>query len=286
MKQITAHLSSPSIITASSSTAQKVVDTTTQQDKTNMELKNMLQAIHEDLKERINKVDEEVKEVKEMMGKSEQRLKIMEEKAESTEKKVEDMDYRLKITDKNQERTIILLEMDKADYYLRFQNIEEEKGKKFPLKIAEILAEAMDENKEKIRNGINEIFRVHTRYAMRNNLPREIHVIFIKKTLKTDILHLMRKTTIKHKGREIVALKQVPRRVRDLRKEYQFLTKCLIKRGVSYRWLVSERILVNWQEQRHRLDTIEKAELFYEQYIGFQEEERLREERGAGYQEE
>ncbi|XP_034286083.2 vomeronasal type-2 receptor 26-like [Pantherophis guttatus] len=79
------------------------------------------------------------------------------------------------MADKNQEK-IISLEMDKAEYYLRFQNIEEEKGENLAEVMVEILAEVLEEPKEKILNGIDEIYRVHTQYAMTNKLPREMHV--------------------------------------------------------------------------------------------------------------
>lgn len=43
------------------------------------------------------------------------------------------------------------------------------------------LAETMEESKEGILNGIDETYRAHTRHAMRNNPPGEIHVRFTKK---------------------------------------------------------------------------------------------------------
>uniref|UniRef100_A0A8C6VDL0 Uncharacterized protein n=1 Tax=Naja naja TaxID=35670 RepID=A0A8C6VDL0_NAJNA len=62
-------------------------------------------------------------------------------------------------------------------------------------------------------------------YAMINKLPREVHIRFIKKIIKTQILQVAREKTLKYKGKEIVVLKQLPRRVREMRREYTFLTK-------------------------------------------------------------
>uniref|UniRef100_A0A2D4KHD0 L1 transposable element RRM domain-containing protein n=2 Tax=Micrurus TaxID=8634 RepID=A0A2D4KHD0_9SAUR len=75
---------------------------------------------------------------------------------------------------------------------------------------------------------------------MRNNLPREVHVRFTKKTMRTEIMQKATDDLLKYKGKNIIALKQIPRKVRDLRREYQFLTKMLIKKEVNYRWLIPE----------------------------------------------
>uniref|UniRef100_A0A8C5SX90 L1 transposable element RRM domain-containing protein n=1 Tax=Laticauda laticaudata TaxID=8630 RepID=A0A8C5SX90_LATLA len=80
--------------------------------------------------------------------------------------------------------------------------------------------------------GIDEVFRIFTRYAMRNKLPREVHVRFMKKTIKTQILQSARDKTLKYKDKEIMVLKQVPRRMREMKREYQFLTKKLIKLSI------------------------------------------------------
>uniref|UniRef100_A0A8C6X6C3 Uncharacterized protein n=1 Tax=Naja naja TaxID=35670 RepID=A0A8C6X6C3_NAJNA len=61
-------------------------------------------------------------------------------------------------------------------------------------------------------------------------LPREVHIRFMKKAIKTQILQMAREKTLKYKDKEIVVLKQVPRRVREMRREYQFLTKILLKK--------------------------------------------------------
>uniref|UniRef100_A0A2D4N8V4 Uncharacterized protein n=1 Tax=Micrurus spixii TaxID=129469 RepID=A0A2D4N8V4_9SAUR len=62
-----------------------------------------------------------------------------------------------------------------------------------------------------------------------------------------------------------------------MRREYQFLTKMLLKKGVNYRWLIPEGLMFTWQEQRHRIDSIEKAELFYLEYFRGKEEETRKE---------
>lgn len=90
-------------------------------------------------------------------------------------------------TDKSLEETVISLEMGKADFFLKFQNIEEEKGEDLADKMGGLLAEVLDVTKEKALSEMDEIFRVHTGYERRNKLPREVHVRFLKKTTRMEI---------------------------------------------------------------------------------------------------
>uniref|UniRef100_A0A2D4MPG2 L1 transposable element RRM domain-containing protein n=1 Tax=Micrurus spixii TaxID=129469 RepID=A0A2D4MPG2_9SAUR len=103
-------------------------------------------------------------------------MQKMEERGDQTEKKVGEIDNRLTVVEQDKGKRMIALEMDKADFYLRFQNVERIMTK--------MLAEAMEISKEKTMDGIDEVFQVYTRYAMRHKLPREVHVRFTKKTIK------------------------------------------------------------------------------------------------------
>lgn len=78
--------------------------------------------------------------------------------------------------------------MEKVAYYLRFQNIEEEKGEDFLDMMIELLAEALKLNKQEMDNQVDEIFRIHASCAERHRLPREVHVRFVKKSTRDEIL--------------------------------------------------------------------------------------------------
>lgn len=75
------------------------------------------------------------------------------------------MDYRLIQADKDLEGTIITLEMEKAEYFLR--NIEEEKEKDLADIMSELLADALEMSKQELQTGMDKIFRIHTCYAKR-----------------------------------------------------------------------------------------------------------------------
>uniref|UniRef100_A0A2D4L6G4 Uncharacterized protein n=1 Tax=Micrurus paraensis TaxID=1970185 RepID=A0A2D4L6G4_9SAUR len=71
-----------------------------------------------------------------------------------------------------------------------------------------------------------------------------------------------------------------------MRREYLFLTKELLKRTVNYIWLVPEGLMFTWQEQKHRIDIVEKAELFYLEYFRGRGEDTRKEESLIEFQEE
>uniref|UniRef100_A0A8C6XMY5 L1 transposable element RRM domain-containing protein n=1 Tax=Naja naja TaxID=35670 RepID=A0A8C6XMY5_NAJNA len=120
-------------------------------------------------------------------------------------------------------------EIDRSEFYLR-KMWRKKKGENLLEKMAQILAELLEIMEEKMRDGIDETFRVYTRYAMRNKLPREIHIRFTKKSIKSQILQAARDKTLKYNNKDIMVLKQVPRRIRENRREYAFLSKNYIWR--------------------------------------------------------
>uniref|UniRef100_A0A2H6N9Y8 L1 transposable element RRM domain-containing protein n=1 Tax=Micrurus carvalhoi TaxID=3147026 RepID=A0A2H6N9Y8_9SAUR len=123
----------------------------------------------------------------------------MEVKASIMEQRVGEIDYRLSRSDQTKEKKIIMLEMDKADYYLRFQNAVEEKDENLADIMADLLAAATEETKERMIYDMDKIFRVQTRYGMRHKLPREVHIRFTKKAIRTEILKAVRDEPLKYK---------------------------------------------------------------------------------------
>uniref|UniRef100_A0A8C6VIY2 L1 transposable element RRM domain-containing protein n=1 Tax=Naja naja TaxID=35670 RepID=A0A8C6VIY2_NAJNA len=198
------------------------------------------------------------------MEKYGERIKKIEEQQEQKDKEMGSFNTRLNEVERDHNE-LLRGEIDRSEFYLRFQNVEEEKGENLLEIMAQILAELLEITEAKMRDGIDETFRIYTRYATRNKLPREIHIRFTKKSIKSQILQAARDKTLKYNNKDIMVLKQVPRRIRESRREYVFLSKELLRRGVNYRWLIPEGLLFVWWEQRHRINTVEKAELFYDE---------------------
>uniref|UniRef100_A0A2D4FVT5 L1 transposable element RRM domain-containing protein n=1 Tax=Micrurus corallinus TaxID=54390 RepID=A0A2D4FVT5_MICCO len=117
---------------------------------------------------------------------------------------------------------------------MRFQNIKEEKEEDLPDVMAEIIAKILRTEKEEIVMEIDETYRVQMNYARKHHLPRKVHVRLNKKSIHDEILHRTRDDPVEHSGKQIIVLKQVPRRVRELSRPYHFLTTKLIK-YISFR---------------------------------------------------
>ncbi|XP_026537989.1 RAB6-interacting golgin [Notechis scutatus] len=73
----------------------------------------------------INKLEDKFDTIQQTMQKNEQKLEEVELRTVQNEKKLELMDNRMMTINKRLEEQIIHLEMDRAAYYLRFQNIIE-----------------------------------------------------------------------------------------------------------------------------------------------------------------
>uniref|UniRef100_A0A2D4HSP0 Uncharacterized protein n=1 Tax=Micrurus lemniscatus lemniscatus TaxID=129467 RepID=A0A2D4HSP0_MICLE len=100
-----------------------------------------------------------------------------------------------------------------------------------------------------------------------------------------DIISLYREEPMIYKGKEITTLKQVPKRVREQRKEYRFLAARLNKNNILFRWIIPEGMLVLWQGKKIRIDTLEKAKEFHIQLLGTEEPGSSREELESASQE-
>uniref|UniRef100_A0A2D4PV37 L1 transposable element RRM domain-containing protein n=1 Tax=Micrurus surinamensis TaxID=129470 RepID=A0A2D4PV37_MICSU len=132
------------------------------------------------------------------------KIKTIEEQAKETEKKIELMDQKIMDKNKETEEAFTHLEMDRASYYLRFQNVEEDKEEKLVLVMAGIIEELLQKEKNEIIDELNDVYRVFTSYARRHRLPQEVHIRFARRQVKDIIYKILRDEEIKYKGKEII----------------------------------------------------------------------------------
>uniref|UniRef100_A0A2D4PWZ7 L1 transposable element RRM domain-containing protein n=1 Tax=Micrurus surinamensis TaxID=129470 RepID=A0A2D4PWZ7_MICSU len=131
------------------------------------------------------------------------------------------------------EDSLIHIEMDQAAFYLRFQNVEEMKEENLEMIMVELIAEKLEREKDEILNELDDVYRVSTNYVRRNRLPKEIHIRFARKKVHNILYKIAREEGIQYKGKKIQVLKQVPRRVREQRRDYRFLATYLNKKKYS-----------------------------------------------------
>uniref|UniRef100_A0A2D4KJV1 L1 transposable element RRM domain-containing protein n=1 Tax=Micrurus paraensis TaxID=1970185 RepID=A0A2D4KJV1_9SAUR len=152
---------------------------------------------------------------------------------------MEKINQQLKSVNKEMEDSLTYIEMDQAAFYLRLQNVEEMKDENLEMMMAELIAEKLEREKDEILNELDDVYRVSTNYARRNRLPKEIHIRFARKKVR-DILYKIAREGIQYGGKEIRVLKQVPKRVREQRRDYRFLATYLNKKKILFRWLIPE----------------------------------------------
>ncbi|XP_070800788.1 uncharacterized protein [Pituophis catenifer annectens] len=138
---------------------------------------------HDDLKsdvgeinDNIKKMDDKIERIQQNIAKNEQRIQKTELKMEQMVKKVEMLEQQQMASNRELEDSLTYLEMEKASFYLRFQNIAETKEEDLGEIMTEIFAETTQKDKDDIQRDIDEAYRVHTNYARRNKLPKEVHV--------------------------------------------------------------------------------------------------------------
>ncbi|XP_026530050.1 uncharacterized protein LOC113416407 [Notechis scutatus] len=158
------------------------------------------------------------------------RLQMIEKRTEKTEQKLESVDQKMKEQNKEVENTLIQLEMERASFYLRFQNVEETKEEDLTAIMAEIITEALQRGKSEIINELDVVYRVYTNYARRFRLSKEVHIRFAREKKAKDIIYkITRDEPMSYRGKEIIMLKQIPKRVCEQEKEYRFQPLDLIK---------------------------------------------------------
>uniref|UniRef100_A0A2H6N1Z6 L1 transposable element RRM domain-containing protein n=1 Tax=Micrurus carvalhoi TaxID=3147026 RepID=A0A2H6N1Z6_9SAUR len=249
------------------------------------EIKEEMKNFKTEVRSDIMKLDGKVDSIQKALEKNENKIKEVEKRTEKMEQEIGKISQQLKMINKEMENSFIQIEMEQAAFYLRFQNVEETKEDNLEMIMAELIAEKLEREKDEILNKLDDVYRVSTNYARRYRLPKEIHIRFARKKVCDILYKIAREEGTQYRGKEIQVLKQVPRRVREQRRDYRFLATYLNKKNILFRWLIPEGMLVTWEERRIRIDTLERAQEFYEQLIG-PEESSSKEESESYVQEE
>ncbi|XP_070805241.1 myosin-6-like [Pituophis catenifer annectens] len=241
---------------------------------------------HVELKSDIHSIDQKMSEIQESIHNNEKKIKKVETRVEQNERNLDSINQKLMAQNRELEDSIIQLEMDRAAFYLRFQNVVEEKDEDLGAVMVDLIAGILQQDKDDIIKKLDEIYRVKTNYARRNKLPREVHVRFALRKVKDVVYNIVRDEPVNFKGKEVIVLKQVPKRVRDLRRDYRFLEIQLNKRSIPFRWLIPEGMLITWQGKRIKIDSLVSAQELLDQLRGEGEGQSSKEELDIASQEE
>lgn len=237
-----------------------------------------LSALTEQMKGLNDKMDgvqqqllENQKQIMEMMDFK----KDQEERLTKTEDKIKELEYKLKC----EEETNLKMEMERAGYIIRLQNVEEtkkeEKEDLFSL-ISVAIAEFMEMEAEEVSNELDQVYRVGNIFTKRHNPPREVHIKCVRKGFRDEVFLQARKKTMEINKKEIKIVKEVPWRIHLRRNEYKTLTKCLQNNKIEYRWIVPEGIIFLFQGNRYKINSVFKAQEFLRRHaidLGYESSE-------------
>lgn len=125
-----------------------------------------------------------------------------------------------------EEDTLIELQMGRAEYILRLQNIPEQKGEDTMDVVSKLFATWLECSEEEVSQNTDMARRVSSAYIRKHGLSREIHVTFI--------LNISQEKQCFYLGEKIKVLKHIPWRARRRRQRYDKLVSFLRENSIPY----------------------------------------------------
>ena len=195
----------------------------------------------EEINQQITTLTNQISEINQEVQQNKIQIQQLDQKSTQNSQQIEalkqEKDKTQEILKKYEEATLTI-EMDRASNILRFRNIPENNDMGLLDQMEEALVEFLDIEKSQMSREIAEIFRINSSFARRNKMPRDVHITFLRRKIKEDILKRSRENPLKIQGEEIVVLKQIPWKIQEIRKQYFFLTKKLNEKDINFRWII------------------------------------------------
>lgn len=206
------------------------------------------------------------------------------EKLESTTKKLEKKVENLSMIQTEEQEISLKLQLKQRELCLKLRGVPEQFNENLYEFLTPILAKYMSVPTQQFSWEIDRMYRLNSKVAREKKLPRDIVLYLLRKRVKDEILQKNHKTKLVIQGNEVHIYKDVPPKILKRRKEYKFLTEFLKKYRVPYRWAELNGLSLIWRQKRFNLQTVEKAQEFWEEYK--KEIEETREARVDGEEEE
>nr|XP_016850410.1 PREDICTED: uncharacterized protein PF11_0207-like [Anolis carolinensis] len=175
------------------------------------------------------------------------------------QQKVETMEFKNTKLEKMQEK----IEQNEAEYQLRFRNIEEDPKENIKQIITKITAEVIQCSEREAAEQIDSVYRLHTNYAKKIKVARDVIAHFVKKSFRNEILYNSRTKSITYNTKRIMILKEFPPSTINKRKKYFFLTDELKRLQIRFRWEKQEGLMLTYKGEKIWIKTEEKADQFY-----------------------
>lgn len=180
----------------------------------------------------LNDIKREINSLKKEMQDANQRIGHLESKKIETNKVVNN----LREQNKKMQASITALECKASDNSLRLRGVIEEKGEDIAEIISGLFAEYLAKLYEEVALNLNSVYRVNSKFAVQNLLPRDAVVQFTNKKMKKEIISKSFKEPLELEGKSIKVLKELPKKVIDSRKTFRPLSDKLKKMKIRFKW--------------------------------------------------
>lgn len=157
-----------------------------------VQIKDQMKTQEENLSGQITEVKQQVLENKKEMTKLTKTMKKMESSVAEVQRRMEEVE----MTQTGDGALMIKLELERAAYMIRLQNIPEDKQECLMELISNELAPHLEMEKEEVEGQIDVLYRMNSGFAKRNSLPREVRVKFTKQAMRDTVLKTMQGKTL------------------------------------------------------------------------------------------
>lgn len=90
---------------------------------------------------------------------------------------------------------------------------------------------------------LDHVYRTHMAATRRTNALPEMIVRFCRKCIHDRVPKVSQDKQLKYPGKTIIILKDTPWKIRQLRRQYNFLTKALSEADITYKWIYPEGLI-------------------------------------------
>lgn len=106
---------------------------------------------------------------------------------------------------------------------LRMRGLPEEQGEDIREMVLNILSELTEKGSDEIQIGLDQVYRLKSKYAGRQEFPQDVIINCLSKTLKEEVLKQSYDNPIEVKGKRVSIMKELPRQVLLQRKMFKNL---------------------------------------------------------------
>uniref|UniRef100_A0A2D4PWI1 Uncharacterized protein n=1 Tax=Micrurus surinamensis TaxID=129470 RepID=A0A2D4PWI1_MICSU len=110
------------------------------------------------VKNEIQNLDSKIGKVQEVFTKNQQKLNTVKARTEVVEKRLEETEQNCKVLYCELRDLVVHIELEKASFYLRFQNVVEDRKEDLRVIMVNLIATALQKNKQEIKNDIDEMY--------------------------------------------------------------------------------------------------------------------------------